>query len=198
MIFFPHFHFLSNTVAASAILHLEAGDLLADVCLLKGMWSWLGSYFTLYSFIFRQMFASCKGCVPDLRLLLNFVWFMKIWPIMLRRWCTALSVGEKSPASGCTVWYLPLECDNKHLFIVFHVDGYISNTCVDIDYEAVKRKVLQLKKIETSPLPPPPPDPPQLLHLDCDNRDRYIRLISSSTMFFFLLNWEKTLLTLFN
>ncbi|XP_035502430.2 FYN-binding protein 1 isoform X2 [Scophthalmus maximus] len=53
--------------------------------------------------------------------------------------------------------------------------GYISNTCVDIDYEAVKRKVLQLKKIETSPLPPPPPDPPQLLHLDCDNRDSMIQ-----------------------
>ncbi|XP_039983593.1 FYN-binding protein 1 isoform X2 [Xiphias gladius] len=49
--------------------------------------------------------------------------------------------------------------------------GYISNTCVDIDYEAVKRKVLQSKKMDTSLLPPPPPDPPQLLNMDSSNRD---------------------------
>ncbi|XP_051232489.1 FYN-binding protein 1 [Dicentrarchus labrax] len=42
--------------------------------------------------------------------------------------------------------------------------GYISNTCVDIDYEAVKRKVLQSRKTD---LPPPPPDPP----LESNNRD---------------------------
>ncbi|XP_068591021.1 FYN-binding protein 1 isoform X2 [Cebidichthys violaceus] len=42
--------------------------------------------------------------------------------------------------------------------------GYISNTCVDVDYEAVKRKLLQSRKIDTSQLPPPPPDPPLMLH----------------------------------
>ncbi|XP_070687963.1 FYN-binding protein 1 [Pempheris klunzingeri] len=49
--------------------------------------------------------------------------------------------------------------------------GYISNTCVDIDYEAVKRKVIQSRKIDTSPLPPPPPDPPSMLHVESNNRD---------------------------
>nr|XP_046248192.1 FYN-binding protein 1 isoform X2 [Scatophagus argus] len=49
--------------------------------------------------------------------------------------------------------------------------GYISNTCVDIDYEAVKRKVLQSRKTDTSPLPPPPPDPPQMLNMESNNRD---------------------------
>ncbi|KAM9385192.1 uncharacterized protein KZ484_006785 [Pholidichthys leucotaenia] len=50
--------------------------------------------------------------------------------------------------------------------------GYISNTCVDIDYEAVKRKLLQSRKINTSVLPPPPPDPPQmLLNVEANNRD---------------------------
>ncbi|XP_034439367.1 FYN-binding protein 1 [Hippoglossus hippoglossus] len=44
--------------------------------------------------------------------------------------------------------------------------GYISNTCVDIDYEAVKRKVLQSQKNVVSALPPPPPDPPQMLNMD--------------------------------
>ncbi|CAG5864024.1 unnamed protein product [Menidia menidia] len=38
--------------------------------------------------------------------------------------------------------------------------GYISNTCVDIDYEAVKIKALQSRKRDTE-LPPPPPDPPK-------------------------------------
>ncbi|KAM7388013.1 hypothetical protein PAMP_024217 [Pampus punctatissimus] len=46
--------------------------------------------------------------------------------------------------------------------------GYISNTCVDIDYEAVKRKVLQSRQIDPSALPPPPPDPP---HMESNNRD---------------------------
>ncbi|XP_053287039.1 FYN-binding protein 1 [Pleuronectes platessa] len=45
--------------------------------------------------------------------------------------------------------------------------GYISNTCVDVDYEAVKRKVLQSQK--RSVLPPPPPDPPQMLNMDNDS-----------------------------
>ncbi|KAI1891834.1 hypothetical protein AGOR_G00147820 [Albula goreensis] len=36
--------------------------------------------------------------------------------------------------------------------------GYISNTCVDVDYEEVKRSLLS-KKADTS-LPPPPPPPP--------------------------------------
>lgn len=49
--------------------------------------------------------------------------------------------------------------------------GYISNTCVDIDYEAVKRKVLQEKRLDPSPLPPPPPDPPLMLNLESNNRD---------------------------
>ncbi|XP_037325265.1 FYN-binding protein 1 [Pungitius pungitius] len=43
--------------------------------------------------------------------------------------------------------------------------GYISNTSVDIDYEAVKRKLLQSRKINTSQLPPPPPDPPLMLNV---------------------------------
>ncbi|XP_077440592.1 FYN-binding protein 1 isoform X1 [Vanacampus margaritifer] len=42
--------------------------------------------------------------------------------------------------------------------------GYISNTCVDVDYDKVKRKLL-----EASTLPPPPPDPPQLLHMESYN-----------------------------
>ncbi|XP_008277596.1 FYN-binding protein [Stegastes partitus] len=49
--------------------------------------------------------------------------------------------------------------------------GYISNTCVDIDYEAVKRKVFQSRKTETSMLPPPPPDPPMMLNVESNNRD---------------------------
>ncbi|KAK5907085.1 hypothetical protein CesoFtcFv8_004971 [Champsocephalus esox] len=49
--------------------------------------------------------------------------------------------------------------------------GYISNTCVDVDYEAVKRKLLQSRKIETQPLPPPPPDPPLMLNVDSTSKD---------------------------
>ncbi|XP_010740990.3 FYN-binding protein 1 isoform X1 [Larimichthys crocea] len=49
--------------------------------------------------------------------------------------------------------------------------GYISNTCVDIDYEAVKRKVLQSRKIDASPLPPPPPDPPQISSMESNSRE---------------------------
>ncbi|XP_078141787.1 uncharacterized protein LOC139921488 isoform X1 [Centroberyx gerrardi] len=50
--------------------------------------------------------------------------------------------------------------------------GYISNTCVDIDYEEVKRKVLQARGIDPSPLPPPPPDPPltnNITYMDSSN-----------------------------
>ncbi|XP_067368402.1 FYN-binding protein 1 isoform X1 [Channa argus] len=53
--------------------------------------------------------------------------------------------------------------------------GYISNTCVDIDYEAVKRKALQARKIDTSSLPPPPPNPPQMLNKDSNNRDSMVQ-----------------------
>ncbi|XP_040895899.1 FYN-binding protein 1 isoform X1 [Toxotes jaculatrix] len=53
--------------------------------------------------------------------------------------------------------------------------GYISNTCVDIDYEAVKRKVLQSKRTDILPLPPPPPDPPQMLNIDSNNRDSLLQ-----------------------
>ncbi|XP_024909892.1 FYN-binding protein 1 isoform X2 [Cynoglossus semilaevis] len=49
--------------------------------------------------------------------------------------------------------------------------GYISNTCVDIDCEAVKRKVLQSKQTDVSDLPPPPPDPPQIARMDFNNSD---------------------------
>ncbi|XP_028259631.1 FYN-binding protein 1 isoform X2 [Parambassis ranga] len=42
--------------------------------------------------------------------------------------------------------------------------GYISNVCVDIDYEAVKFKALQSRRADLSALPPPPPDPPQMVH----------------------------------
>ncbi|XP_029355830.1 FYN-binding protein 1 [Echeneis naucrates] len=53
--------------------------------------------------------------------------------------------------------------------------GYISNTCVDIDYEAVKRKALQFRKLDTSVLPPPPPDPPLMSNIDASNRDSLIQ-----------------------
>ncbi|KAM4629030.1 uncharacterized protein ACJ7VT_001421 [Polymixia lowei] len=39
--------------------------------------------------------------------------------------------------------------------------GYISNTCVDVDYEEVKRKAVKSIGLDKSPLPPPPPDPPR-------------------------------------
>lgn len=53
-------------------------------------------------------------------------------------------------------------------------DGYISNTCVDIDYEAVKRALIQ-SRMDPLQLPPPPPDPPQLSNMDFHTRDRYRR-----------------------
>ncbi|XP_039667852.1 FYN-binding protein 1 isoform X2 [Perca fluviatilis] len=53
--------------------------------------------------------------------------------------------------------------------------GYISNTCVDVDYEAVKRKLLQFRKIDTSPLPPPPPDPPLMLYVESNSSDSMLQ-----------------------
>lgn len=53
----------------------------------------------------------------------------------------------------------------------YDADGYISNTCVDVDYEAVKRSLLKSQKVDTSPLPPPPPDPPLMVNVD-SKRDR--------------------------
>ncbi|XP_042339819.1 FYN-binding protein 1 isoform X2 [Plectropomus leopardus] len=53
--------------------------------------------------------------------------------------------------------------------------GYISNTCVDVDYEAVKRKVLQSRKIDSSPLPPPPPDPPHMLHVELNSHSSMLQ-----------------------
>lgn len=53
--------------------------------------------------------------------------------------------------------------------------GYISNSCVDIDYEAVKKyKNPQLKRMETFDLPPPPPDPPVLSYMESNNRDSLV------------------------
>ncbi|KAM6962505.1 uncharacterized protein FYW47_008169 [Aplochiton taeniatus] len=45
--------------------------------------------------------------------------------------------------------------------------GYISNTCVDVDYEEVKRKALQHRGFDPS-LPPAPPDPKALQHRGFD------------------------------
>ncbi|XP_032382364.1 FYN-binding protein 1 isoform X2 [Etheostoma spectabile] len=53
--------------------------------------------------------------------------------------------------------------------------GYISNTCVDVDYEAVKRKLLESRKIDTSMLPPPPPDPPQMLYVESNSSDSMLQ-----------------------
>ncbi|XP_004574457.3 FYN-binding protein 1 [Maylandia zebra] len=52
--------------------------------------------------------------------------------------------------------------------------GYINNSCVDIDYEAVKIKH-GYKKSNSQALPPPPPDPPQIFNMDSDNRDSLIQ-----------------------
>lgn len=84
----------------------------------------------------------------------------------------------------------PVRCGGSGfagLFLIVHTrfaagvlsgsaDGYISNTCVDIDYEAVKRALLQ-SRIDPLQLPPPPPDPPQLSNMDFHTRDRYRRVI---------------------
>lgn len=74
------------------------------------------------------------------------------------------------------IFIITPNCYNKVILMLWYfADGYISNTCVDIDYEAVKRKLLQSRKIDTSPLPPPPPDPPHMLNMETNNRDRYGR-----------------------
>ncbi|CAI5685048.1 FYN-binding protein 1 isoform X1 [Oreochromis niloticus] len=52
--------------------------------------------------------------------------------------------------------------------------GYINNSCVDIDYEAVKIKH-GYKKSNSQALPPPPPDPPQVFNMDSNNRDSLIQ-----------------------
>lgn len=52
-------------------------------------------------------------------------------------------------------------------------DGYISNTSVDVDYEAVKRKLLNSRKTNTSQLPPPPPDPPMMVNVKYSGSGRY-------------------------
>ncbi|XP_043984466.1 FYN-binding protein 1 [Gambusia affinis] len=49
--------------------------------------------------------------------------------------------------------------------------GYISNSCVDIDYEAVKKyRMPPLRKMDTFDLPPPPPDPP----MESNSRDSFL------------------------
>ncbi|XP_015246668.1 PREDICTED: FYN-binding protein-like [Cyprinodon variegatus] len=54
--------------------------------------------------------------------------------------------------------------------------GYISNSCVDIDYEAVKKyKTSPLRKMETFDLPPPPPDPPMMSIMESNNRDSFLQ-----------------------
>ncbi|XP_068174568.1 FYN-binding protein 1 isoform X3 [Antennarius striatus] len=50
-------------------------------------------------------------------------------------------------------------------------DGYISNTCVDVDDEAFKPKMPHCDKTDMFPLPPPPPDPLQMLNLESADRD---------------------------
>ncbi|XP_034386660.1 FYN-binding protein 1 [Cyclopterus lumpus] len=53
--------------------------------------------------------------------------------------------------------------------------GYISNTCVDVDYEAVKRKLLQSKNIAASQLPPPSPDPTLMLNVKSHSSDSMLQ-----------------------
>ncbi|XP_014828192.1 PREDICTED: FYN-binding protein-like [Poecilia mexicana] len=48
--------------------------------------------------------------------------------------------------------------------------GYISNSCVDIDYEAVKKyRLPPLRKLDTFDLPPPPPDPPMMPNMESNS-----------------------------
>lgn len=53
--------------------------------------------------------------------------------------------------------------------------GYISNTCVDVDYESMKRKHSKAGIINPLLLPPPPPDPVQDndIYYDVDSSDHY-------------------------
>ncbi|XP_054911131.1 FYN-binding protein 1 isoform X2 [Poeciliopsis prolifica] len=53
--------------------------------------------------------------------------------------------------------------------------GYISNSCVDIDYEAVKKyRMPPLRKTDTFDLPPPPPDPPMMSSMESNSRDSFL------------------------
>ncbi|XP_027884487.1 FYN-binding protein 1 isoform X2 [Xiphophorus couchianus] len=53
--------------------------------------------------------------------------------------------------------------------------GYISNSCVDIDYEAVKKfRISPLRKMDTFDLPPPPPDPPMMPNMESDSRNSFL------------------------
>ncbi|CAN9500934.1 unnamed protein product [Ophioblennius macclurei] len=52
--------------------------------------------------------------------------------------------------------------------------GYISNTCVDVDYEAIKRNVLQSKRPDAFQLPPPPPDPPMQFKMESNRNSSII------------------------
>ncbi|XP_061594524.1 FYN-binding protein 1 isoform X2 [Cololabis saira] len=49
--------------------------------------------------------------------------------------------------------------------------GYISNACVDVDYNAIKSDIHKMRKTETSELPPPPPDPHHMFRVDTNNRN---------------------------
>lgn len=51
---------------------------------------------------------------------------------------------------------------------------------MDIDCEAVKRKVLQSKQTDVSDLPPPPPDPPQIARMDFNNSDKSVDQVHTS------------------
>lgn len=72
-------------------------------------------------------------------------------------------------ASPCFFLIMSVSC--AAVVLCDSADGYISNTCVDIDYEAVKRTLLQ-RRIEPLQLPPPPPDPPQMSIMESYTRDR--------------------------
>ncbi|XP_067086012.1 FYN-binding protein 1 [Osmerus mordax] len=51
--------------------------------------------------------------------------------------------------------------------------GYISISCVDLNYEEIKRKYRDSRQLNPFPLPPPPPDPPQDgdIYYDVDSSD---------------------------
>ncbi|XP_077573761.1 uncharacterized protein LOC144197073 isoform X2 [Stigmatopora nigra] len=68
-------------------------------------------------------------------------------------------------AKVCQDWYGGGEDDLR-----VYQDGYISNTCVDVDCEAAKREFLQLtRRTEEKILPPPPPGPPQVFYMESNN-----------------------------
>lgn len=76
-------------------------------------------------------------------------------------------------------------------FLCIFADGYISNTCVDIDYEEVKRKLFQSRPVNS--LPPPPPSPPvpikdNDIYYDVDSSDPMNRLLSHIDFVMFLSN----------